>query len=1025
MIPLKLKLKGIYSYKEIQTIDFEKLTKTQLFGIFGTTGSGKSSILEAITFALYGEVERLTRNERNYNMMNLDCNEMYIALEFRAGVKGQEKFMAEVSGKRNSKNFDTITVNKSLYHFTKEKWEPFTGKIEEITGLSYENFRRTIIIPQGNFQEFIQLGEKDRTEMMKKLFHLEKYDLAGKTKSLAEKNQKKQDEKETLLNSLAEYNPESLKEIGEKIQEKEQDSEKLAAVIALAEKEYKEIQENERVFVQLEEKKLRLSEMESKAEDFATKEKALQEYEYCEKNFAPVLKEKKKLDEELKVLEKSISHKSLLLSEKKQELNKRKETFKEIEKNYGKRTEYKEKQKELETTADIIRKYLEQQDEREKVEKGKQLTQSKKEELETYKKQNQDLGQQITALTQTIQDVQPLREVRDWFKEGERLAKEQNDIKKHLDDYSRKAKQLGEEKQLIVSVLKLNALFEDLETKEIRNLIEEELGKVRAQEKEYFAKQYEWNIHLSLKQYAENLREGDPCPVCGSQHHPGITGRANPEGKLALIQEEMTRNTQYQNALHKAQVQLEGWEKNNIENQQKIKETGAEIQAKNTETEAHLSAFRWEIYREKSLAEIETTLQEESEIRDKLTELNEKREDTEKRIRKNDEELDRYEKRLKELEAKENERQGYLTGKISTLNHITWEQYRNVHPDVIHKEAEDFGEKYSGAENAYKTYRDKIQEEQEKINVLEGEVNEANNHQKDLLVESIHKRNELTRLIASSPFENQQKIEEILRNPFNVGELKQEIEDYKINLGVLQTEIAGLIAESEGKIFNREEMENLEKKIKEYKDEQNGLQQEIGGLGNKKKETEEKLTEKARIEKEYTELKYRGENIESLSKMFKAMGFVNYVSFAYLKQLCFAANERFQKLTQGMLQLEVTEDGKLQVRDYFNNGKTRSIKTLSGGQTFQAALSLALALADSVHQQSGSDQNFFFIDEGFGSQDKDSLRMIFQTLQSLKNENRIVGIISHVEELQQEIETYLQIYQDNEKGSIIKEGWLL
>jgi energy-coupling factor transporter ATP-binding protein EcfA2 len=92
-----------------------------------------------------------------------------------------------------------------------------------------------------------------------------------------------------------------------------------------------------------------------------------------------------------------------------------------------------------------------------------------------------------------------------------------------------------------------------------------------------------------------------------------------------------------------------------------------------------------------------------------------------------------------------------------------------------------------------------------------------------------------------------------------------------------------------------------------------------------------------------------------------------------------------------------------------NGGKTRSVKTLSGGQTFQAALSLALALADNIQQITASNQNFFFLDEGFGSLDKESLAVVFDTLKSLRRETRMVGIISHVEEMQQEIEVHLRM----------------
>jgi exonuclease SbcC len=112
------------------------------------------------------------------------------------------------------------------------------------------------------------------------------------------------------------------------------------------------------------------------------------------------------------------------------------------------------------------------------------------------------------------------------------------------------------------------------------------------------------------------------------------------------------------------------------------------------------------------------------------------------------------------------------------------------------------------------------------------------------------------------------------------------------------------------------------------------------------------------------------------------------------------------------------------VRDFLNNGQSRSIKTLSGGQTFQAALSLALALADNIQHLTRSNQNFFFLDEGFGSLDKDSLSVVFETLKNLKKENRIVGVISHVEDLQQEIQVNLKVVNDMELGSYILPSWI-
>ena len=86
-------------------------------------------------------------------------------------------------------------------------------------------------------------------------------------------------------------------------------------------------------------------------------------------------------------------------------------------------------------------------------------------------------------------------------------------------------------------------------------------------------------------------------------------------------------------------------------------------------------------------------------------------------------------------------------------------------------------------------------------------------------------------------------------------------------------------------------------------------------------------------------------------------------------------------------------------------------------------MSLALALADNIQHLTKSKQNFFFLDEGFGSLDKDALAIVFETLKNLKKENRIVGVISHVDEMQQEIPVNLKIVNDIEKGSLVSNSW--
>lgn len=293
MIPISLILKGIYSYREAQTIDFTKLTEGQIFGIFGAVGSGKSTILEAISYALYNDTERLNKSgdDRYYNMMNLKSDELEIDFIFK--MKEGEEYRMLVQGKRHKKDFNTVKkFERTAYLKVKDIWEPIEKTAEEIIGLSYENFRRTVIIPQGQFEEFLKLGKTDRTRMMKDIFVLGKYDLSGKVKSLENTNKEKLDILTGNLHQFVDVNNEACQVAKAYLKAKETELVATTKQAKLLQKSFQEAEELKSVFLQSEAAEETFKKVEEREKEFANLDNKIKQSEDCLMQFKPLLDKK-------------------------------------------------------------------------------------------------------------------------------------------------------------------------------------------------------------------------------------------------------------------------------------------------------------------------------------------------------------------------------------------------------------------------------------------------------------------------------------------------------------------------------------------------------------------------------------------------------------------------------------------------------------------------------------------------------------------------------------------------------------
>ena len=266
-------------------------------------------------------------------------------------------------------------------------------------------------------------------------------------------------------------------------------------------------------------------------------------------------------------------------------------------------------------------------------------------------------------------------------------------------------------------------------------------------------------------------------------------------------------------------------------------------------------------------------------------------------------------------------------------------------------------------------------------------------------------------------FTDEQHLIELFEHSIDAEKVANAISQFDQKLAIAADRIRELEQEEGVGNFQESAFLELSRQFEDVKSKASTLQNQVVLLEKEIQEAKAKLEEKKGLQADFAKLEIRESYLKELEYMFRGSGFVKFVSSIYLKELCNTANVRFMKLCKNRLSLEIDDNNTFWVIDYLNGGKKRLLKTLSGGQTFQASLCLALALAEKVKALNQADQSFFFMDEGFGALDRNALRVVFETLKSLRHENRIVGIISHVEDLQQEIGVYANVELDPERGS--------
>lgn len=1027
MIPIKLSIQGLYSYQGLQEIDFRQLVGSAVFGIFGKVGSGKTSLLEAISFALYGETERLnSRDNRQYNMMNLKSKHLMIDFEFQAGPDEQlYRFVYEA--KRHPKKHQEISSSeRRMFIRQGDEWHPIGNEKEDVAilskqilGLDYDNFKRTIIIPQNQFREFLELSPTDRTKMMNQLFKLDQYDLAARVGKLSKANDDQLSELRGLLAPLTDVNLEAI----------EQADLDIAAVSALLTEKEEEINRLTPVEKQLLENHKRSKTLASMQEELAlllTKEPAYQQrerdlalFENCLLIFQSDFVNLDKLLVKKQKLAESVSDATQQFGSVTKRLAGLQNVFEAAKQAYETREELQQKADELDTVQQIrtLHQSIGQQARNRDLLTG-QLNQQVS-QLERYKADRSNHQRIIDTAIGRTSDIGRLYKVKEWFTRYKPLKKQADDLKTAVDKYDLTIDALKQQKNQ--ALVGFPADWSDLTLKTLPDTIEQALARFKEARQEREEKHRKLLVQDELRKYADALNEGLPCPLCGSEHHPnrhmgdeaGIDVKGSEAGLDKVIQRiEITSKLQL--TINELTTKLRA----EHENGKRLIHERADIVRQLTE---HEDAFVWKEFSKEQEGIVIDAIQKENETQGQILSAQQAIQDLEKLIGEAEAIHSDLTNKVVDAGNAISGLNGQLKTAAESLEHFRLDEVKNWDLSQINDLRNSLTKAYEQVKVHYDDASKQKSDAEKDLATVKEQIQQLQKQLDEVITELESLEASISQNLTSQALTREQ-VKQILRSDLDIRQEKQQIKEYNEQRSGLQLQVSTLEAELAEHPFDPVALATIQQQLAVVQTEKDALNKEHGRATSVLESLKNQWQQKKEHQKRHDALELRRQDLKKMDEMFRAQGFVNYVSSVYLKNLCESANERFFKLTNNQLKLELDEKNNFLVRDYLNGGDVRSVKTLSGGQTFQAALSLALALSDNIQHLTKAKQNLFFLDEGFGTLDKDSLQTVFKTLKALRSENRVVGIISHVEELQLEVDNYIRA-ESTEEGSRIIRSW--
>lgn len=1009
MRPKRLIMRGFITYKDKVDIDFSKLYDKKIFLVSGDTGSGKTSIFDAISFALYGKVARnITSDRLRCDFLSEDDPYTFVSLEFEVKDKTYliERIPRQVAKKTkkaqnigNSVSFFEIIDGEKK--FISDKQGETDLAVKKIIGLDDKQFSKVMLLAQGQFQEFLSAKSSDKAALLGDIFKTYEYkDIQDRLKESSRDYLTKMDYIDRELYNTIDYSDE-VKRLVDKDNILTHEFDLIMEDIGQGKKK---LDDNyEKILSSEENLDNSLKELYQSLEETRTFNEGVKKYKNLEKELNLYINEEDKNKKLLREIRKGELAQNILVYEKryKQAVLDKNNLLESLEQDKISKSKEKNRLADLEKSynnLDTDKKIL---DEVKISYENTKKTLIELEAFESYKNSYQSLDTDRKTLEGLLKNKENLedkqknnRKIFDLANEMLREISEKGTlVSKNLEILLENTRKLEDDYKKISEIDEFN--------KEINNLEED-----KKKEEDIEKKALENDELNTINKMIDKLNEDKVCPVCKTVHK-------NPLGKYDVDSYDLGE----------------------------IRKKLANINQALALRKSQIEKIRKEISSEEKLADIKILLDKnyanKKDLEEKLIDLREKYkskakdiksykkiiEETNIEIEENTLKIKNIEEKLED--SKENEiKYLSLKDKMEGLNKDDLEYSKQKLKEKIDKLSKNI-------DSITKSYQDL----ELKLRELDSNIKNKKLSIKDLDQKSELYLKEFEEILYKN-FEDRKTYEILLISYEENKEEKDGLEEFFRKMDRLKTSL-----ENYASYKNEDEKDLLlvNKKIEEKANDK-------AILSDKKAEVFSEITIFTKVLGKITNLKDEYDrslkSAETLAKLSKLadgsfgkvsgrekIDFETFVLTFYFDKVLRLANIRLLDMTDNQFSMVRNSDATdlrskagldIEILDA-NTGKLRPVATLSGGESFLASLSLALGLSDEISMENGGIKiDTLFIDEGFGTLSKDYLTNAITAIEKLAYEDKFIGLISHVDELKEAIDSKIKVTYEPNLGSYVE-----